>query len=735
MSTTPADRLYQLLPGIYRLRDADRSEPLRALMALIQQQYDALEQDIAGLYENWFIETCSEWVVPYIGDLLGVRPVYPASPGTFSARAYVAHTLDYRRRKGTAAMLEQLARDVTGWPARAVEFFELLATTQYVNHLLPQNVITPNLRDTNQLELLGGPFEVIAHTADVRHIASGRGRYNIPSIGLFLWRLGDYLVGPIATDPQRAIRQSDARAAAAPPDGRYTFDPLGVSAPLFNRPQTKTDTTRLAREINVPGRLRRRPLYNELEALRQAEVDNVPLPPQVYFGDNPVLQVLVDGTIVPFDQIQICDISDISATGWRRPASTKSYQPSAGGSAVLKPIALSVDPVRGRIAFPAGVTPHSVEVSYVYGFSGDLGAGTYDRSAWLTDAATAPGPLQNPNRWQAGVSGQFAAIPNVLFATLDEAIKAWNNQPAGTDGVIAIVDSRTYTENPTQIEIPEGSRLLILAADWPALRDAIPPPDKNLDPDGVRPHLHGNLAVHGSAPVNSQNPGQLSVDGLLIEDGIAVAAGNLGALSLSHTTIAPPGGLTAAENDALVMTLYRAICGAVTASGLVPSINIADSIVGAIQALKSSLTVQTATVFGATAGQILNASDAIFTDLVTIERQQTGCLRFSYVPPDSQTPRRYRCQPDLALAGVTGPSQQNAIKARLKPQFTSVSFGQPAWAQLAATCAVEISAGADNGAEMGAFNFLEQPQRRANLKSALDEYLRFGLEAGAIEET
>ena len=181
-NTQLQDRLYRLLPAVYRLRDSDQGEPLRALLSLIEQEFDALELDILGLYENWFIETCQEWVVPYIGDLLDVRPLYPASPGTFSERAYVAHTLDYRRRKGTASMLEQLAVDVTGWPARVVEFFQLLATTQYLNHLRPQNVITPDLRDTNSLELLGGPFETIAHTVDVRHINDGRGNYNIPNI-------------------------------------------------------------------------------------------------------------------------------------------------------------------------------------------------------------------------------------------------------------------------------------------------------------------------------------------------------------------------------------------------------------------------------------------------------------------------------------------------------------------------------------------------------------------------
>jgi hypothetical protein len=745
MSAAPPDRLYPLLPAIYRLRDADQSEPLRALLGLIQGQYDAIEQDITGLYENWFIETCAEWVVPYIGDLLGVRPVYPASAGTFSARAYVAHTLDYRRRKGTAAMLEQLARDLTGWSARVVEFFQLLATTQYLNHLRPLNRATPDLRDTNVMELLGGPFETVTHTPDIRHIASGRGRYNIPSIGLFLWRLADYRIGPISTDLKRVIRQSDARAAANPADGRYTFHPLGFSAPLFNLPQTQTDATALATEINVPGRLRRRPLYDELEALRQAEVDNQPTPVPVYFGANPVLQVLVDGAVIPFDQVLVCDISDTSATDWRRPSATKPYHPSAGGAEVNKQIALSVDPVRGRIAFPSGVTPTVVEVSYVYGFSGDLGAGPYDRSSWLTDAATGPGPLQNPVRWQVGVSHRFAPIANVLFRSLDDAVIAWNAQPAGTDGVIAIVDSASYTETVSQIVIPEGSRLLILAADWPALRQATPPPDKNLDPNGLRPHLRASLSVHGTAPATSQNPGQLFLDGLLIEGSVNVIAGNLGALSLSHAAIAASGGLTLAESDSLGVTLYRAISGPITASGLVPALNITDSIVAsgpasseaaaALQAPNSSVTLQTSTVFGTVGCQILNASDSIMTGMVTVERQQTGCVRFCYVRTDSQTPRRYRCQPDLALAGVKDVPTQNAIKARLTPQFTSLDAAQPGFAQLASTCASEIATGADNESEMGAFNFLHQPQRRANLASALEEYLPFGLEAGTVEVT
>ncbi|MGO4842256.1 hypothetical protein AB4144_59320, partial [Rhizobiaceae sp. 2RAB30] len=41
-------------------------------------------------------------------------------------------------------------------------------------------------------------------------------------------------------------------------------------------------------------------------------------------------------------------------------------------------------------------------------------------------------------------------------------------------------------------------------------------------------------------------------------------------------------------------------------------------------------------------------TETIFDGLATAERVQTGCVRFSFVPPGSRTPRRYRCQPDLA---------------------------------------------------------------------------------------
>ena len=65
--------LYELLPAIYRVRDAEQGEPVKALLTVIAEQLGVIEENLAQLYDDQFIETCAEWVVPYIGDLIGYR--------------------------------------------------------------------------------------------------------------------------------------------------------------------------------------------------------------------------------------------------------------------------------------------------------------------------------------------------------------------------------------------------------------------------------------------------------------------------------------------------------------------------------------------------------------------------------------------------------------------------------------------------------------------------------------
>jgi hypothetical protein len=147
------------------------------------------------------------------------------------------------------------------------------------------------------------------------------------------------------------------------------------------------------------------------------------------------------------------------------------------------------------------------------------------------------------------------------------------------------------------------------------------------------------------------------------------------------------------------------------------------------------LTLENATVFGKIyVKELTLGSNTIFTEAIRSERRQAGCVRFSYVADGSRTPRRYRCQPDTALEALAEDDVlgQERTRARLAPTFSTRLYGQPAYAQLGPHTAAEIGTGADNGAEMGVFNRRMQPQRLANLRTRLGEYLPFGLEAAII---
>jgi hypothetical protein len=255
-----------------------------------------------------------------------------------------------------------------------------------------------------------------------------------------------------------------------------------------------------------------------------------------------------------------------------------------------------------------------------------------------------------------------------------------------------------------------------------------------------RPHLTGKIKVNGTAPATSLTPGKLMLNGLLIEGDVtvtALASANLGALRVEHCTVVPAIGEIKVNggNDTLKLQVARSICGDITLPASVPTLQVRDSIVdGDIVAPGAEFVADQSTVFGATTAKQLQASSCLLVDLVTIERKQSGCVRYCSLPQTSKTPRRFCCQPDLALTGIPM-AQQAAVVARVTPLFTSTEYGNAAYAQLSSACPLEIRTGADDSGEMGAFNFLKQPQRETNLRSSLEEYLRFGLEAGLIFTT
>jgi hypothetical protein len=133
------------------------------------------------------------------------------------------------------------------------------------------------------------------------------------------------------------------------------------------------------------------------------------------------------------------------------------------------------------------------------------------------------------------------------------------------------------------------------------------------------------------------------------------------------------------------------------------------------------------------------AEDSILTAALDCERRQSGHVRFCYLAPGSHTPKRTCCQPDEALARVAAeiargtlaaadPGRVEALTAaRITPRFDTVQFGQPAYARLADQAAPELTHGAHDEGELGAYHDLWQPLRAADLRTQLRDYVPPGI--------
>ena len=453
-----SSKLFDLLPALYRLRDAHLASsqkllndaeaaqlaalkglpppltpvqqqqlqqlqakaargPLQSLLMLVEEQLAIVGEDLAQLYDNQFIETCADWVIPYIGELIGYQLVHGVAPAVASPRAEVAHTISFRRRKGTVLVLEQLARDVTGWGAHAVEFFRILADTQYMNHIRPCNDYTPNLRRWQVLAYMNTGFDATAHKVDVRRIAVGRGEYNIQNIGIFLWSLNAY-----------SLTLSPAVPVAAATTPCFRFNSLGRDAPLFNNPVSQgTEITAPAEPFNVANVLLRRVLCCDVQATQRGAVP-------VYYGEQESLALYLNGRLVDPSQIEVCNLSG--------PDGSWINQPEAGGSYLA-----AIDPELGRLALPpppTGAATPQVQVTFHYGFNADMGGGEYPRAA------------------------SFSASPEQILLRVPEDYPtihdALNALPG--DGVVQISDSGCYTEvNGLAIKVKDNGHIELRAAD------------------------------------------------------------------------------------------------------------------------------------------------------------------------------------------------------------------------------------------------------------------------------
>jgi hypothetical protein len=747
--TARPDRLYDLLPVVYRMRDAEQGYPLRDLLRVLATQANVLEQDIARLYDNWFIETCDDWVVPYIGDLLGYTLLPEAATleatgdactarlgRVLAPRADVANTIDARRRKGTLSLLEDLSRDAAGWPARAVEFYRRLGWMQHLDHPHPHRGGSADLRNPGRLQCIGwasGAFDPFAHSVDVRRMGSTRrrGRYGIPAAGVFACRLRSY---PVTRTPAYCIEERGPHC--------FSFSVLGNDTPLFQRPVEETEPTHIADERNLPLPLRR---YRFAERGPQADYASVAAE---LYGEGQSMQLWApdwpakgQGVPVPREALIPADLS-----GWH-------YQVPRGR--------VAVDPERGRLMFPANQRPkRGVWVSYQYGFAADIGGGEYGRPTPELEGATryvvhATLPGAAPN---AGLPpGHYGSIAAALAAWAQAKSAAPAQQPMRAL-IIELAESGVY-EGSLDLQLDAGEASLLRAAERarPVLR--------LLD---VRASQPDALSVSGRAG------SRVLLDGLLIVGrGIevhgpaeeAAATDDLCELLIRHCTLVPGWALHCdcdpKRPGEPSITLYgtratlrveQSILGAIAVisperRGEPPLLEICDSIVDATGVARVALgapdeavayveaSFRRCTVIGEVqAHGIALAEDSIFASALRVLRRQHGCVRFCYVPGGSRTPRRFHCQPDLARAAVAAADVATRARERLRvvPQFRSQRYPAPYYLRLADSCCAEIRRGASDRSAMGVYHDLYEPQREANLVARLAEYVPAGTDAGIV---
>jgi hypothetical protein len=686
--------------------------PLQSLLLVIQEQLAVLAEDLDQLYDDQFIETCAPWVIPYIGDLIGYESVKGIAPAIDNRRSDVAETIALRRRKGTVLVMEQLARDVTGWGAHAVEFFQVLGDTQYMNHVRPWNHYGPDVRCWKVGAYITGGFDRTPHKVDVRRIAARRGRYNIQNIGIFLWSLNAY-----------SVTKQRATVSAADPHC-LRFSSLGMDVPLFHRAISQGEQiAERAHPFNVADRLKRRALCTDLP-------NGVG---SVYYGEGKSLVIYLDDDVLNPYELEVATLAGADGS-WAN-------IPAAG--TVFRAV---VDPELGRIALPpavAGAALPAVKVFYHDGFNADMGGGEYPRSdTFLVEDTAFVFPFPDT-----------AGVPR--YSTLQQALDFAKGQlTASGAAAVAIGDSDVYPQSgplALAVDVPAGCTIELRAA------------------NDTRP----TLLLTGEIVVSGDAGSTFSLNGLLMAAAAGMAPASpspaalvhvpptrpdgstnrLETLDLRHCTLVPGWSVTTdgapqfgaapalvADAAGAIVTARKSILGAVRASEFVV-VTAFDSIIDATDPTNvafadlddvsggGALTLDGCTVVGKVHAVLLPlvsnsifwagllAGDSWTTGLIA-DRKQEGCVRFSFLPAGAKTPRRFQCI-ERAIAGP-------------QPIFFALRYGRPGYLKLLTSTPDVVRRGADDGGEMGAFHFVLAPLRETDLRVRMQEYLPVGLEFGII---
>jgi hypothetical protein len=685
-----ADKLWNLLPAVYRAEDSnslDARGPLRELVERIGAQAAVLRRSIDRLWEDQSIETSDDWLIPYIADLLATNLVSAQDPR--AQRLDVAKTIYYRRRKGTVAILEEIAADVTGWEARVVEFFRRLGRSRH--NLDPaigwpedtedpdgarvlqvaQGLVGPltksqiggtaDLRDAYGASLAHSAFDEYFHTADLRRGVGQVGWYNIPRLGVFLWRLFSFELVQSTPVPVTGC------------DGQYAFDPTGRQIPLFARNAREKagfgHQWVSPEEWQMPTPIRKRLLADQLD------------------------QVSVPLVEADMDKLY--------------PASLSVYHEQGFFFDLVDDVSkLTLYPEIGRFLVDNTLLNDNLRIGYHYGFSSTIGAGPYDRRVLRQPALPQPAPASSVKDG-TGLDAALAAL--------------------GAAGTLTIEDSLTYVETSDL----GGIENVTLRAE-----------------DRQRPVVRLPEGAPGPTVWAFTGAGDDSVviiDGLLVSGGNVALRGQFDRVVINCCTFDPGSAdadfkfeksvderdllptLLLIEGAVRELVIDRSIMGPVQENGgRVQKLIARDSIIQshedepAISVVSGEVELDRCTLLGKAKLHRLEASECILNDVVLVDDTQHGCVRFSAWATGSVIPRKYESVEIAPLAML----------------FTSRRFGQPGYCQLLESAdqaivsggpGATISQGAENGSEMGAFAREKNPIKRRSLAIKYEEFMPLGL--------
>lgn len=735
------EKLWEAIPEIYRNEDGLAAKPgvLRSIVSVLAKQAAILRRSQDRLWDDQFIELCDEWAVPYIGDLVATRLL--SALNQRGRRVDVAKTIYYRRRKGTPRVLEELINDISGWEGKMVEQFEKLARSRHGLDAFPVPLSGKysgtmpggwaDLRNQREAELASGPFEEFFHTPDVRRYSGMSGRYAIPKLAFYLYRL-------------KAFEAIDVTPFALGDDKRFGFDPSGREIPLFSKSETSRDwnqwhssanaeiqgpiscrllgngeyviTSEIIRILTGAGlspaagdELRKitglrfkseSSLYAFISTFANAlEIQNdivfLPLLSLTIEPDCAKSILLPDARTILKDPLDLNSIVVGFTTPDRVIATENITAASLGSWPLVIKKELAIDAEKGLFMFKEPLSGNgNLFIAYHYGFSGPLGAGTYDRP-WISES-----------------------VPDIE-TTGGGALNAGN---LPVDGISRINDSKTYS----QADDLTGIVNMVLQA-------------KSAQRPYIR--LENDWILSSGANLNSN----LTLDGLWIGakgnlQAMIILEGDFDCVVIRNCTI-DPGGSNNLLNEKILpvwlsiqgrvgnLCIDSSIIGpiCIEAKGVIEEMSIFDSIVQSVDASVKALNVDTgrsviqrSTVFGNAVLHQLEASEAVFTRNVSISNAQEGCFRYSSAPETSRLPHPY---------------ESFLFSQDSNHWFTSRRFGDPGYAQLSDTAPLQLQRGAENGSEMGAFSNLLNPVKSDGLQSKVNEYMPFGLIPIFIHQT